>query len=499
MNIKKISTALIVLGILGLAASILVDIIKTGELKIQSAQILVIEISLVVITLGIFVKQLSEKHETVVISFSTLFKWIVELPLINWVLAGFFMTYLAFFISPMFFRRVPRILYFNKYLPDMYPIGFDLKFLVDLIRKWLENDQTPFHITAYPPLTYIFFSPLTLIQNSNTLYKVASLITISCFIITSLIIPLLAARKRNTNLILLFAATGLISYGMQFELERGQFNVITIMLAMAAIYIYHHYHDYRHYAYILFTLAIQLKIYPAILAVMFIKNWRDWKGNLRRLFIFAIVNFLLLFIMGWEAFNEFLDKIKEQLQQPTLAWAGNHSIKSFFSEYIETGGYGISPPHVVEFVSRHNGVISNLFLLLFLLCFLDILIRAYRENRPNLNTSLLLAGTIGALIIPVSNDYTLPILVGPMALALTFLVNSEYGERKVAAALLLMISSAAYSAILYPFKYREVFMQNAFPFLFIIALSISILNRIALPNTKTVGDSTEVLIENTKS
>jgi len=493
MNIKKLGTAIIGLGVTGLAASILVDILRTGTLKIQSAQILLIEISLITIALGIFARQLSDKHETGNFSLSGLTNWIKELPLITWVFTGFFTTYLAFFISPMFFRRPPRILYFNKYLPDMYPIGFDLKFLADLIRQWLESGQTPFYSTVYPPFTYVLFSPLTLIQDPNTLYKIVSLITIICFILAALIIPTLIAGKSDKNIILLLAVTGLVSYGMQFELERGQFNVITIMFAMAAVYIYHHHHDYRRYAYILFSMAVQLKIYPAIFAVMFIRDWKDWKGNLSRLFIFASGNFLLLFIMGWDAFIEFIHKVQEQLLQPTLSWTGNHSIKAFFTEFVENDGYGIANARIIDFINRYNGIISTLFLLLFLLCFIDIVIRAYHENNLALNTNLLLVVTLGALIIPVSNDYTLPILVGPMALALTSLVNSKYGKRKTTAALLVMISSAAYSSILYPFKYRAVLIQNAFPFLFIILISTTILNRLILPRVKQTNESTERL------
>lgn len=375
----------------------------------------------------------------------------------------------------------------------MYPIGFDLKFLVGLIHQWLESGQTPFYSTVYPPLTYVLFSPLTIIQDPNTMYKVVSLITIICFILAALIIPTLIAGKSDKSVILLLAITGLISYGMQFELERGQFNVITIMFAMAAVYIYHQHHEYRRYAYILFSVAVQLKIYPAIFAVMFVRDWKDWKGNLRRLFIFVLGNFLLLFIMGWDAFLEFIRKVQEQLLQPTLSWAGNHSIKAFFTEFVENDGYGIASVKFIDFINRYSSIISAIFLLIFILCFIDIIIRAYRENHLTLNTSLLLLTTIGALIIPVSNDYTLPILVGPMALTLTSMVNNEYGKRKTAAALLLMISSAAYSSILYPFKYRAILIQNAFPFLFVILISTTILNRLILPRARQINASDEKL------
>ncbi len=56
----------------------------------------------------------------------------------------------------------------------------------------------------------------------------------------TLYVPLsMSPGKRVTPELLVVFATGLISYGLQFELERGQFNVIAVSLAYLAIWMYH--------------------------------------------------------------------------------------------------------------------------------------------------------------------------------------------------------------------------------------------------------------------
>jgi hypothetical protein len=487
MDRNKISVALIILGILGIIAAILVDIIRTGTLHIQAAQILVIEFSLLAVGLGFLLKQIPPPGGAEANPISRFVKWLEELPMLTWVLAGFLIAYFAFFITPMFFNAPPRIQYFTKYLPDRSPIGIDMLFLTNTIKQWFETGQTPYYntqIPQYPPITYILFSPVTLIGDSFLLFRLITILTIACFIISSLIIPLLIGKANGITLIVVFFITGLFSYGMQFELERGQFNVITFMFCMSAICLYHFHHSLRRYAYLLFSIAVQLKIYPAIFFVMFIKDWRDWKGNTRRFLALGIFNFLLLFVMGQQAFLEFIEVIMEQVKRPGLPWTGNHSIKAFISGFIENDGYGLTGMETVEFVQRHSGLISNVFLLLFLLCFISIVVRAYRENQQKLDTKLLLACTIGALIIPVSNDYTLSILAGPMALALTSLSNSDYGKRRAIAAVLLITSATAYSAILYPFKYKALFLQNSFSPLFIALICTTFLAHLVRPPEK---------------
>ena len=123
MNIKKLGTVLIILGILGFAISILVDLIRTGELNIQSAQILIMEVSLLLIVFGALCRQLSTNTTDGKINSLNISQMLYDIPLSLWGMSGFLITFFAFFLVPMFFDPSHRIHYFNKYLPDRYPIG----------------------------------------------------------------------------------------------------------------------------------------------------------------------------------------------------------------------------------------------------------------------------------------------------------------------------------------------------------------------------------------
>lgn len=479
MNIKKISTALIVLGFLGLAASILVDIIKTGELKIQSAQILVIEVSALLIVFGALCRQLSTKAVDGKINSRNISQKLYDIPLSLWGMIGFLITFFSFFLTPMFFDPSHRIHYFNKYLPDRYPIGADILLLTDSIKQWFASEQSPYSNTQFPqysPFAYIFFSPLTLISNIHFLYRLITILTFICFILSSLIIPLLMIKSKERSLIALFFVSGLLSYGMQFELERAQFNIITFTFCIAAVYIYHFHHSFRRFAYLLFVIAVQLKLYPAIFIFMFIKDWKDWKGNLRRLIILGLVNFLLLFIAGLQSFLGFVNLVKIQLSNPGLSWTGNHSIKAFLSEFVENNGFDLISTESVHFFQQHINGISNLFLIIFLASILSAILRAYRMNQQGIDALLLLTCSIGALIIPVSNDYTLPIITTPMALAFLTISNNNHEKRKIAIILFLILTTASYSALLYPFKYKPLYLQNSFPLLFLLLITSTSLN-----------------------
>ncbi len=494
MKNNKTSTTLIILGALGIIAAFLVDIIRNSKLQIQAAQILLIELSILTILLGLLTRQIFTNHSNKN-SLDGLVKWIKEIPQITWAMAGFLIAYVAFFIIPVFFNTPPRMQYFNKYLPDSYPIGGDLLFMTNLAKSWFEEGQSPFYVQFYPPFTYVFFSPFILIADQHLLFKIVTITTIACFILSSLLIPLLISKDKEKALIWIFFVTGLISYGMQFELERGQINVITFLFCISAIYIYHFHHSFRYYAYLLFSTAIQIKIYPAIFIVMFIKDWRDWKGNLRRIIVLGLFNFSLLFIAGVQPFLEFTSSVTNQITNPGWSWVGNHSIKAFVSEFVENNGFGLAQTSLIEFIQQHIGAISSIFLIIYLLCFLSAILRAYRNNHEGIDAILFLTCMIGALIIPVSNDYTLSILAAPSALALTAISNGTFGKNKISAILLLMLASAAYTSTLYPFKHKPLLLQNSFTALFIVLIATTLLNHIVASVQQRAANDKKVIFE----
>jgi len=485
MNSHKIGMGLQVLGIIGIAVSLLADFLPNGKPGIQSAQILGIEISIVLIVAGVWIR-LADPIEEVAPgkSLRDLVNQIFNLPPFVWVVSGFLIVYLLFFISPIFLNDTLRMRYFLNYLPDRYPIGNDLIAVIDLMKGWFFEGQSPYTIQFYPPFTYVFFAPLLLLDNYPALYHAFTLFNLICYFFLTLLLPMKMIQKQGVPTLILIFVTGLLSYGLQFELERGQYNVFTFLLCLWAIYLFHYHKKYRLIAYLLFSIAIQLKLYPAIFIVMFVDDWKDWRKNLTRFLEIGIFNLLLLFVMGYRSFLDFIHSVSTQLATPGWEWNGNHSIKAFI-EALKRDGLNILSPDAVEGIRQNSGLYANLLLTIFLITFVVALILSALRKETGLDTYLLLTCTIGALIIPVSNDYTLSILSAPVALLLGSLsVMKDKGRQLLSMALTLGIS-IAYFATLIPFKYKPYFLNNTFPLLFVILILVTILNLVQFQDSKT--------------
>jgi len=484
MTIKNIGRGITLLGILGGAFSILVDLLPGAKAGIQSTQILGIEISVVILLLGMWIL-LSESENKIDIKKwgGNLVEQVINLPIIVWVLIGFLVCYLLFFVSPIFLNDTLRMKYFLNYLPDRFPIGNDLIAVLGLAKDWFSEGKSPFSIQFYPPFTYIFFAPLLLVSNYPALFLSFTLFSVAGYFILTFVLPTKLIGMKNISMLLLFFLTGLVSYGFQFELERGQYNVFTFLLCLLAIYIFHNYKKHRIIAYVLLTLSIQLKIYPAIFIVMFVDDWRDWKTVLRRFAGIGTANFLLLFIMGGKMFLEFINAVATQISTPGWGWNGNHSIKAF-SGLLANDGLGMIPPNVLAGFKGNPGPLSTLLLLLFLIAFVSAIVIFHLRNKPGIDMYLLLTCMIGALTIPVSNDYTLSILVAPMALFLSVLPEIKNTRYKMPTISLILGISISYSSLLIPFKYKPYFLSNAFPPLFLILIFVTILNFLRYRNEK---------------
>jgi hypothetical protein len=387
--------------------------------------------------------------------------YMLSLPIVAYVMLCFSVSYLLFFVRPVFFHRY-QVMQFIQYVPAITPIGVDLKTMLSNTEAWATTGHTPYIGTnAYPPLATVLFTPL-LFLDVSTAYRMVTLITLLSFALSTLLIPLWVSKERNpSSLLVLLFVTGVFSYGFQFELERGQFNVIAFLLSLLAVYIYHYHHKYRYVGYLLFSISIQLKIFPAIFIVMFVKDWRDWKGNLKRVLAISTCNFAALFILGPQVFNDFLSALKAHTLHPYV-WIGNHSIKSFV-------------------LRNHYGLFAEVMLLAFVgMCILLIMLRAYRQNTVGMNQYLFLACTLGALLIPAaSHDYKLSILPAAVAIALhNGSVNRDSQGKCLFSILLVAVISVAYSTTLFSYANKPIYLHNNLPALFAMLLALTVLSNI---------------------
>jgi Glycosyltransferase family 87 len=373
---------------------------------------------------------------------------------------GFLITYLLFFIWPIFLNS-EHFMTFFKYVPRFNPIGIDLKQMLSYSESWFILKQTPYiGQNLYPPLASVFFTPLLMVD-FPTAYAIIVILNVACFIFITFIFPWrMSEGKHLSPLLILFLVSGLFSYGLQFELERGQFNLIAMFFCITSIWIYHRHDRYRYLAYFLFSISIQLKIFPAIFIVMFIKDWKDWKNNIKRLASIIIFNFALLFVLGPQVFVDFLKAIRVQAVNP-FVWFGNHSISSFIGLFQVYGG---KSPNKFSWVTTYSGLIQFLLLGFVAVCILIIILQAYRRQHKGINGYLLLACTVGALVIPpVSHDYKLSILVAPVA-AFSCVTYENYNHRlRVIVTFLTLVFSLAYSSTLFSYTNKPTILGNNLP------------------------------------
>jgi hypothetical protein len=386
-------------------------------------------------------------------------------PLLTWILIGFLVSYLLFFVRPIFLNP-NEAMFFPRYVPSLSPIGIDLSITLKDSRAWLVEHHSPYVESSYPPLAYVLFLPLVLMPYRYA-YLTISLLTITSFGVSTLWFPHQAAGRRLTPTALLLAVTGFLSYGFQFELERGQFNVIAMALALAAIGLFHRRPRLRLISYLLLTLAIQLKVYPAILIVAFISDWRNWKKEGARILAILILNAACLLALGPRVFSDFIDATKAQMWQPYI-WRGNHSALSFASQLLPSCA---SP-------------LALAILALLAACIGGGIWRAHSSASSGLDPYLLLACTVGALIIPsVSHDYTLPLLVAPVAIFLGALQIPKNGRTRAIVGIgVLFIMSLAYSSTLFSYPNKgslplvharipPILTENSLPALLLVLLA----------------------------
>ncbi|MGB8226570.1 MAG: glycosyltransferase family 87 protein [Sedimentisphaerales bacterium] len=322
-----------------------------------------------------------------------------------------------------------------------------MKAVINHSRDFFITKQTPYTSNqTFPPLTYVLFAPL-LAVTGPTAHFIITIIDVVCYIFITLLFPMWTSRQKPLSpMLMLFFISGLFSYGFQFELERGQFNVITMFLCLFSIWIYHYRHRYRYLAYSMFSISIQLKLYPAIFIVMFIRDWDDWKSNIKRFLGLAAVNLALFFILGPKICVEFLKVTKGAMGNPGT-WFVNHSIQCFVTVILTKS------PWAKEY-SGYSGLIQVLLLAFVAVCIFLVILQAYRQRQTGINPYMLLACTIGAMLIPaISYDYKLSILAAPVAMVFhkdCFAKIANYRSRLVIS-LLIFAFCAVYSSTLFSY------------------------------------------------
>ena len=464
---------LAIIGALGIVISITIDYVGLGKGGIQAAQILGILVGIVIVVFGLSVAfQVPERQINIGSSFKAGAERLLNLPVSVWFVIGFLIVYVWLFIFPVFLNTDRSMVYFNRFLPNANPIGSDMNYTLDYVKTWVTTHASPYPESHYPPLTYVLLSPLTLFSYP-AVYFVSTALTLFSYVILTLLLPTLFTLKKDVSLILLLSVTGLFSYGFLFELERAQYYTMAFLLCMLAIYIFHRHYEFRYLAYLLFSFSVHLKIVPIFFLPMFIKDWRDWKGNIKRMIGLGLLNVALLFVLGYRNFINFMNSLLLRVENPTFLWNGNHSLGNFVFNFVKDG-FGVISQKSILFLQQNAKSFERFLLAIIALCGLSIIIHIYWRRKAGFNPYLLLVCTLCALTIPVSVDYTLPMLVAPLAIFLGSVSGLKGSSiNKIISILLVLIASVSYATLLYPFKYKPYFLNNSFPSLFLILIMVT--------------------------
>jgi hypothetical protein len=387
-----------------------------------------------------------------------------------WVLAGFLLAYLLCFISPAIFNAQGRFQYFTGYLNEHEHIGFDTRMILDDVRAWFLGERAPQYL--FPPLTTLVFTPLVMLRYPANFYVVAA-ITLASTLVLNLLLPLWIRRKEDRLLIYFIFGVSIFSYGLQFELDTGQFYTAAMLLMMASIYIFHRYPAYRILAYVLFCISVQLKVFPALFVVLFIDDWRDWKTNLKRFAGLGLANFLLLFLLGVSYFRLFVQQLVAtgNLNEP----AYNHSIKMYVAN-LAASGYGLAEGNtLLGWIRDHVLLLESVFTLYILICLVLILYRSHARNAKGIDFTLLIGLVLTWLTLPpINHDYNLTLLAAPFMLWLSVQRTDGGYLIGIFSMLLIVAASFAYSVTLFPSNARPLPLENAFPSLLILLTAVTL-------------------------
>jgi hypothetical protein len=400
---------------------------------------------------------------------------------------------IVFFYYPSFFKE-GRLIY-QRYLPENEWLGNDFyidynfshRYFIEHKSAYITDDPDQWYAgNPYPPgFTYILY-PLSLFNITKEMgYQILALIIFFIFFFQIIVFPFIRQGNLQISSTQLFILiTGLFSYGMQFTLERGQFDIVAMFFGICAVFIFWYAPKLRILSYLLLVIAFQFKIYPFYLVLCMIDDIRHPLKSLLRVGLISLVCYLSLFVMGVKGYQEFLQSLTSQTG--IIPYSKDHSIL-----------YGMS------FILKESGLPSNLRVAVYcslpLLAIIGIsfiyLIKPYFRNNKSMSfyPPLILWCTLAAMVIfSASKDYKLVILQAPMAYYIIYLEDSLtiYRIRNIPVFVLsFFLQAICYCATLFSYVYRPDILQNSMPFLSLLMILIPL--TVASISEDKINESTD--------
>ncbi len=384
-----------------------------------------------------------------------------------WVVAWLLVCYTAFFFRPVFLNA-SNTMALENYLPAIHPIGNDLRLIMDAAGSLADGGSPYAGANKYPPLATAAFTPLLGLNNREA-FRVLSTANLFLFVFLCVGVPWwLSDRRKIAGFAWFVFAAGLFTYGFHFEVERGQFNLLAVGLALLGVALYHRAPRLKWAAFVLFCLAVQLKIYPAIFVLFFTRDWRDWKNNMLRWAGLGLANLALLLALGWRVFADFVSMMTSVVGGLGFKdWPVSHSINGFISFW------GSQAPWVAE-----NARLLQVMLYLAVAALTALCLWAALRRNATLDPYLLLACTLAALTLPsLSNDYTLAFLIGPALLFFSCVeerFSGATGGMQWWMRVALAACALAFASTFFSYYVKPPLLQNQFPALLVMLVCTAV-------------------------
>ena len=317
--------------------------------------------------------------------------WLFTLAILGYVLS-YLVTYVryTYFAGSETMRFPTDMLTMSPPCNDLY---VSAKYAIQTLHagtiKGVPFVYSPLFVLIYSPLSYFDFTTLRWLSFTSI---------IACYCVIGFIFPKFwkgSALTSPTALLILF--TGFLSYGMRFELERGQWNVQTLLLCLTGLALKDSKNTWIIFlSYLLFSISVHLKLYPLLFVIGFIIPEEGWIKNVKRLVTLGLLNVVLLFIMGGTFLKEYLHTLTQYAGSPSV-WISNISLYAYITQisgYMHLGIYGLK-------------ILNNLYIMLFL----GSIILAFYKGLRGDNSIILFLIVIGATLFPtVSFDYKILLL-----------------------------------------------------------------------------------------
>lgn len=358
------------------------------------------------------------------------------------------LAYLALYLYPTFLEGTSMV-YFQNIISNGPIIGGDLNLILSFSRE-LYNNWNPYISTnIYPPLEALIFLPLTTID-FIVAYRLFTVLSVLIFFLGMIVLPYRSYPKQlNYTVLILLTLIAFTSYGFQFEIEHGQFNLFTMGICLTAIYLFQ-FTNLRLLASVLFIIAVHLKIFPLIFIVFFIKRSLFNKKTIAKLIGLCTATVAMLWVLGPTIFRHFVNAYTSRLDQP-IAAVFNHSIASF-----------------VQQNQQISLILTSGILLSFGLVILPML-TSHVPMIERLRYVLPLAGILACVIPSVSYDYKLIVLPLTFVYYLSLAQQKNYLQQIIyfCVAVLFVATTFCYTNFTWLAAWNESFINKA-PILLLI-------------------------------